>query len=387
MTRELRQAAVAQATVGFAVAALGGSLVLLARDLGAPVAALAWLSSTFGAGLLIVGLAARPLLRRGPQPLLAAAALAAAAGAALLAAGPFAALAGAGGLLLGLGSAGLVLVTPALLRAGDRERHLSLLTGIASAAGIAAPLGLAAGDALGPSGRLALLLLVGPLVVLAVTARARRPAEAAATPVPAAPLRAPTPLVARRWVAIVLAVSVEFCFVVWSVARLQDTGLTPAAATATSTAFVAGMAAGRIGAARAAALPGIVTLCCAVVAAATVLVAATGSAVGAAIGLAVAGMAVALLYPVTLSRLMDLLPADRGSGLGAIASGTAVLLAPAALGLLAGVVELRAAFLIAVLPLAGALAAVDRRGAAESKDPLRAFRARPAIVSSRRWRR
>ena len=46
------QAYVAQAAVGFAVAALGSIVVLAARDLDVEEARLGWLASAFGAGLI-----------------------------------------------------------------------------------------------------------------------------------------------------------------------------------------------------------------------------------------------------------------------------------------------------------------------------------------------
>jgi hypothetical protein len=76
----------------------------------------------------------------------------------------------------------------------------------------------------------------------------------------------------------------------------------------------------------------------------------------------VAGAGVAILYPVALAGLVATprLGAAHAASLGALASGTAILAAPAALARLADVVELRLAFLI-TLPLLAALLLLRRR--------------------------
>ncbi|MEV0201775.1 hypothetical protein [Nonomuraea sp. NPDC050691] len=127
----VRRVAFAQVALGFTVNSLGACLVLLARDLGTPAGELAWLSSSFGAGLLVVGAAGRWALGYGPRRAMLGSALVAAAGAALLATAPVAPPAAAGALLLGLGAAGLVLVTPALLRGPDAAARLLVRRGVA----------------------------------------------------------------------------------------------------------------------------------------------------------------------------------------------------------------------------------------------------------------
>jgi len=81
-----------------------------------------------------------------------------------------------------------------------------------------------------------------------------------------------------------------------------------------------------------------------------------------ALGLVVAGLGVAPLYPVTLAALVATpgLSSARLSAIGALASGTAILLAPAILALLARVVDLRTAYLV-TLPLIAILLLLSRR--------------------------
>jgi MFS family permease len=396
--RIVRQVGFAQAALGFTVNSLGACLVLLARDLGTHPGELAWLSSSFGAGLLVVGAAGRLVLRPGPRPALLAAALVAAAGAALLAVAPTAPSAAAGALLLGLGAAGLVLVTPALLHGPDAAARLARANAAASVSALLGPPAIGALDAAGANGRLALLLVVPPLLFLAADARPRRPAAPGHSPAeeghrgnhgspagggrgdhgtPAgeggtgkhdSPLgegdggRRGSPVTWRAagaWAAIVVGVSMEFCFTIWATARLQDAGLAAGAAAAAASAFLVGMAAGRLAAPR---LIGrgvpVVPLGCGLTAAGTLVVALTGTAVPVVTGLAVAGLGIAPFYPVLLARLVQVpgLMAARSAAYGALASGTAILAAPAALATLGTALDLRTAFLVTVLPLAAVLA-------------------------------
>jgi hypothetical protein len=344
------------AAVGFTINSLGACLVLLARDLDRPPQELVWLSSSFGVGLLFMGAVGPVVLRGGPRPVLRAAALVAAAGAALLATGPEAILAAAGALLLGTGAAGLVMVTPALLRGPAVGAHLSKVNAVSSVCGVLGPLSVGVLDSHLGSGRLALLLAVPPLLVLAVWAgRATGPQVAPDPPTSRPAARR----VAAAWVAVVLGVSIEFCFTIWAAARLQDAGLDAGPAAAAAVAFMLGMAAGRYGA------PWLITrgvpvvpIGCAVVAAGTVAVAVPDAPVPVVAGLAVAGLGAAAFYPVTLARLVQVpgMSVARGPAFGALASGTAVLVAPVVLAALGAALDLRAAYLLAVLPLAVALA-------------------------------
>ncbi|MBG0828248.1 MFS transporter [Planomonospora sp. ID67723] len=386
--RVVRQVGFAQAALGFTVNSLGACLVLLARDLGTAPGELAWLSSSFGAGLLAVGAAGPLMLRPGPRPALLTAALVAAAGAALLAVASVEAAAAAGALLLGLGAAGIVLVTPALLHGPDAAARLARANAAASVSALLGPPVIGALDAVGANGRLALLLAVPPLLLLAADSRSRTPATSGAhdrrppadsrSSLPdadtAGRARGSSPAAqrggdgpglptARRaagaWAAIVVAVSMEFCFTIWATTRLQNTGLTTGAAAVTATAFLIGMAAGRLAAPRLLEreVP-VVPLGCGLAAAGTLAVALTGAPAPVTAGLLAAGLGIAPLYPVTLARLVQVpgLTAAQSAAYGALASGTAILAAPAALAALGAALDLRTAFLIAVLPLAAILA-------------------------------
>ncbi|MEV0154942.1 MFS transporter [Micromonospora sp. NPDC050686] len=380
--RVLWLAGAAQAAVGFSVTSLGAVLVLLARDVGAAPGDLAWLPSTFGAGLVAVAAAGPWLLRGGYRRCLWLGGGGLGTGAVLLALAGTVPAAVVGAMLLGLGAAALVLATPALLSGPDAGRRLSLVNAAASAAAVTAPLALAVADLRGGDGRLALFALT-PLAALLIAAapRQRHPAppgrpwgstrERLAGPHHPATPEVPPPAdpagphppaagavrpgdVARRWGQVVLAVSVEFCFSVWAVARLQQTGLAVAAAVALATSFPAGMALGRLAASRGARSGPLIAAGAAVTALGAVTVAAAPRPGWAVLGLVLAGLGVAVLYPLTLAGLMSApgMSPPVAASLGALASGTAILVAPAALAALGRSVGLGAAFLVTPVLLA-----------------------------------
>ena len=185
-------------------------------------------------------------------------------------------------------------------------------------------------DLTGRTGRTALLLVVVPLFVLARSARG----PVADPGPPPSPGGVPAG-VARRWVAIVLAVAVEFCFVVWGAGRLTETGLGDGTAAALASAFPVGLAVGRMGGTRddAAGWPPV-AVGAAATAAGTALLVTGDSPATAAVALAIAGLGVAPFYPVLLGDLMAVpqLSAWRAASLATLASGTAILAAPAVLG-------------------------------------------------------
>jgi MFS family permease len=358
MASNVRQAGIAQAGLGYAITALGACLVLLAADFGVPPEELAWLPATFGFGLLAMAPAGPLLLRGSPRPALTGGSLAVAAGATLLALAPVPAVAVAGALLLGAGGAAFALVTPAMLAGKAAATQLTKVNAASSSAAVLAPAAIGGLNATGlVSGRLALLLVVPPLVYLAVTARpvaVDSPLERDARPAAGA--------VARRWAVVVLAVSVEFCFTIWAVARLAAAGMAPGTAAALGTAFPVGMALGRLaGPALIGRIP-VVPIGAAITAAGALVVVVAGGPVLITAGLVVAGAGVATLYPVALAALVATprLSAAHAASLGALASGTAILAAPAALARLADVMDLRLAFLI-TLPLLAALLLLRHR--------------------------
>jgi MFS family permease len=373
------------AGLGFAIAGLGACVTLLARDLGESTDQLAVLPSAFAVGLLIVAAAGSILLRTDAKlPVLRVGAIVCAGGAVLLALAPNLVVALAGGLFVGLGGALMILVVPLML-SGPRAAHrIARANAIASTTAIFAPLIIGTLDSVGPTGRLAMLLVAVPLVLLLPFTRRAAPAQVAEKPqdnviaggaadlslTTAKPTRGPWGSVFGGWSRLVLAVSVEFCFVIWAVARMLATGVPAGTAALLASAFPIGMAVGRvIGPLKvrriSPLLPGT-----ALAAAGTILVTAFNGQAVVTVGLGLAGLGVSTLYPIVLADLLSIpgvSPAHLSS-LSACASGVAILLAPAALAALASVVELRIAYLIP-LPLLVILLFVRQPRQAETVSP------------------
>jgi len=358
--------AVALSALGFVLAGLGASVAVLARDLNQPADRLSLLASGFAVGLLVIAVIGPRLLRfLSITTVLTIGSLVSALGAALVARPPGYALAITGGLCVGLGGASLVVVAPLMLDGPLAAKRLSRVNAVASATGILAPVAIGAVDALGPTGRLALLAAVPPLVVLAAVTGTgvRPPREQPGQPTSQPPLNRSVVLaIFLAWLRVVLAVGVEFCFVVWAVARLLAAGLPMATAALAGSAFPIGMAVGRaIGPIHwrrwSPVVPsGLLAI------AGTLLVSLFASPVVVTIGLVVAGAGVAPLYPVTIAALVATpgLSPKRLAAIGASASGTAILVVPAALAALAAVVDVRTAYLI-TLPLLALLLTLSRR--------------------------
>lgn len=355
-TSLVRQATIAQAVLGYAITGLGACVVLLARDLHVAPARLGQLPASFGLGLLLIAAAGPHLLRRGPRLALTGGALVLAAGGLLLAVAPTLTPAVIGALLLGAGGAAFVLVTPTIFVGPHSASRLSRVVGISSVTSVLAPVAIGGLDASGlAGGRLALLLVVPPLLVLAATTRpqpapqlpgdAGRPARTATT---------------RRWLAMVLAVSVEFCFTVWAAARLVETGLSPERAALLGVAFPVGMAVGRLSAPLLMKRFPMMPAAAGVTASGALMVILSGHPGVVTAGIVIAGTGVAALYPITLADLAAVpgLGTAHAASLGALASGTAVLAAPALLVQLAEVVELRVAYAV-TLPLLAAMLLVS----------------------------
>ncbi|GGN97342.1 hypothetical protein GCM10010112_89500 [Actinoplanes lobatus] len=355
---------VALAVVGYLLTGIGGLIAVLARDLAVPVQSLTWISSAFAIGLLVVAPLGGLILRRGPGLALRAAALIVAAGATLLALAPNLATAVAAATLTGLGTATIVLAAPALLTGPTAGFRLTRVNGAASAAAILAPAGYAGLEQLGLDGRLALLATL-PLLLVVVTRPVPGTAAAQPAEIPSAAGRPPTGVLALRWSRLVLVVGLEFCFTVFAVTRLRNTGAPMATAAALAIAFPLGMALGRTFGSRLIQRIPAIPLGAGLAAAAGLVTALTESSTATTLALLAAGLGVAPLYPLGLADLMATpgLHRTAGASLGAFASGVAILIAPNLLARLAVTTDLRAAFLVTV-PLAAAAVAtwlLDRR--------------------------
>ena len=336
------------ANVGFYVASIGVVLVVLAGDLGIAPERLSWLGSAFGYGLIVMAVAGPFALRAGERLVLTVSAVMLGVGSLLvvIARGELALYSGA--MLQGLGAAGMVLVAPGLLHGPDAAIRLTRVNAVASVVAVSAPILLGLAATVGLGARVPLLLIPVSMVVLIVVTRRLPAGDPHAAARAKGRSTASWPQTLRRWLALVCSVSVEFAFVVWGVARLTAAGLEPGLAAVVGASFQVGMALGRVAGPRLITRLPMVLVGSLVAAGGSLLVvlASVWPLVG--LGEMLAGFGVATLYPLTLAALIATpgLRPELGASLGALASGTAITLAPAALAGLALVMDLRVAFLV-----------------------------------------
>ena len=159
------------------------------------------------------------------------------------------------------------------------------------------------------------------------------------------------------WAGIVLGVSVEFCMIYWSADYLEQVlGLTKADAAQTVSLFLAAMILGRILGSRLVqrfSARAVVTISIVIASIGFLLFWRANSSLAVLSGLFITGLGVASLYPLMLSLAIN---AAKGNTVQAgaratLASGTAILALPLALGRLADTVGIRSAYGMVVLLL------------------------------------
>jgi MFS family permease len=341
--------------MAFLLNGLGAVLPPLQRELRVSRGEVAFYPSLFAAGLVVVGLVGGPLVTRLGRVAALRLAIAGLLLGGLLLAAPVRVVTLLGALLLGLAAALLIQLVPAVL-AGYQPHASTARIGeanaLASAASVVAPLAVSGALVLGVGWRAGYLAV--PLLALAAIAlpawrlvlpEASHTVGASQTGTQAAML--------GRWVDLVVAVSVEFCFVFWAASAFiawDHASLSQAPALASL--FLVGMATARALSARIIrriSSPRILMLVCAGVAAAGFgLFWAAPTLVLASAGLLLAGLGVALLYPTTVSRVVAAWPQapDKAAARAALGSGLAIGGAPFLLAQLSDGIGLRSAFLI-----------------------------------------
>lgn len=161
------------------------------------------------------------------------------------------------------------------------------------------------------------------------------------------------------WVALVLAVSVEFCMIFWSADYLENVlGMLKVSAAQSVSLFLAAMIVGRMAGSRL-----VQRFSTRSVVAISILIAGVGFLVfwrtndvsPALSGLFLAGLGVANLYPLLLSLAIGAANGDtvQASARATLASGTAILALPLALGGFADAVGIRSAYSVVLVLLIG----------------------------------
>lgn len=145
---------------------------------------------------------------------------------------------------------------------------------------------------------------------------------------------------------------------------MVDSGVEVDAASGLAASFAIGMAVGRLIGPRSVGRLGPVSLGALVCGIAALLVIPDVSASLLVVAMTLAGLGIAVLYPVSLARLLDdpALPEPRLIALAALASGVAITVTPTLLGVLDRAIEIRYAFVMVPVFLAGAVA-LDRQSA------------------------
>lgn len=159
------------------------------------------------------------------------------------------------------------------------------------------------------------------------------------------------------WVAIVLAVSVEFCMIFWSADYLEHVlDLVKADAARAVSLFLAAMILGRVSGSRLVqrfSTQSVVTVSILIASIGFLIFWSTKSVLAGLSGLFITGLGVASLYPLLLSLTIGAANGNtvRASARTTLASGTAILALPLVLGRLADAVGIRSAYGVVVLLL------------------------------------
>jgi MFS family permease len=333
----------------------GPALALLRGELHFSYTVVGAYTASWAAGAVVTGVGFPHVARRLARPTLLWGSSALAAGGAAvftLGSGVAVTLAGAG--ILGLGATMLLIAIQAVLsdqHGPQRERALTEANIGAAACAVLAPLALGA-LAAGPAGwRAAFALPVIGLAALALRYR-RVPLPTANTAPASRPLgRLPS----ACWLFAGLAatsMAVEFCLVYFGAEQLEASGLrTTAAATAMSSHYL-GLLAGRVGGAIATRRSGrtipLLYVSLATTAGGFLLFWLTGLPAVAVVGLFLAGLGIANLYPLSLALSISAAPGreDQANSRSQLLGGLLVIGAPYLLGSLADPLGLTTAFAI-----------------------------------------
>jgi len=320
----------------------GNILPYLKAELDLGYASAALHASAIAVGMIVTGLSGeRVVARLGRKAALAAGGLGAALGALLLCLAPAAWASIPACFVLGAAGSLVPSVVPAMLaeiHGANRDRALAELSAACYVFAVAAPLAMGAALALDLGWRGAVLLGITSGVAILLLGRRAAVPETPATAVTTGRLPA---AYWNYWLLLAIVVAVEFSVLLWAPAYLEHVvGLAPAAAAGTAAVFAVTMLLGRttgsalvsrFAAARLYAAALVVTLLGFALywQAALPLVAITG--------LAVIGLGVALLYPLSLGLALEAAPGKGGAASARfmLAVGLALLIAPFALGALA----------------------------------------------------
>jgi len=337
----------------YMIATLGPLMPFLRDELGMSYSIAALHPSAFAFGMIVAGMTgSRAAVRWGRRALLWGGAVGMAFGALALMVGQQAAITITSAFVMGFIGSYTVIMVPALLADRHGERRAIALTESNVAASIStafAPLFVGLGESSGVTWRLSLLVGIGGLVALGVFFR-RTPLPASKAVEQNAPAR-PLP---RRfwayWVLIVLGVSLEWSLSFWGADFLEKSvGLETVTAATLMSVFFAAMIIGRaIGSRLTRSIESrqLLVYAVAVVCVGFPIFWLAQLPVLNVVGLFIAGLGIANLFPLTLSVATSIDPAQSNlaSSRMTMASGIAIFAAPQVLASFADQVGIFNAF-------------------------------------------
>jgi fucose permease len=311
--------------------------------------------SAFAVGILVIGLGGHLVIERiGRWQALSWGAFGLGIGGVLLTIGRTPALTIGAAFVMGCVGSLILAVVPVALS----EEHGALRgIAIAEANVVASVLGTAAPFLVGWLARMMLgwrpALILGAVFSILIGGMLFRPRRARSDPPANGQTAGRLPLrFWFYWVALTLAVSVEFCMIFWSADYMERSLRLPRASAAQAVSlFLLGMIVGRLGSSRL-----LRVFSARQVVFASILIAILGfglywtstSPLLGLVGLALCGLGVAALYPLLLSLAIGAAPGSEAAA-GArttLASGVAILALPLVLGGLADLAGLKLAFLV-----------------------------------------
>lgn len=358
--------------LGFVLNGFGPVLSNLQDELGMTRSEVARYPSFYAVGWLVTSAVGHRVMKRiGRNLALRLSAIGLGASAGLMGMALSEVMVGAAAIVMGAAGAVMMMVVQAFLsdhHGSSAVAAIAEANAVSSSAAIAGPLAIALAIAVGlgwAAGFAVPALVMGGLLGLGLGATIPRSVE------PSVSLADPPDIQSDRWfgswIAIVLVVALEFAFVFWATDYMESIGgIAKAAAAALTAMFFIGMAVARaLGVAvmrlldpRRRALLGALTVSAVGFAIFWGSPFLAGTPVWAALGLLVAGVGVAYLFPLSFLGLVGVLVggSDKASARASLGSGVAIGLAPLVLGVAADSLGLtRALLLIPLLILAAAV--------------------------------
>jgi MFS family permease len=361
----------------YLLSGLGPLMPSLREELGLSYTIASLHFSAFAVGMILAGLVGDRVVRRyGRRSVFWTGAAGLAAGAVALTICRIPVLTVGSVLLMsGVGSLVLILIPAILADRHGENRAIAIVEAnlLSAATGAMAGLLIGLGEQTPAGWRGALLLSLVILVFLAIRfGRVSLPAARRNGVDRDVSTRLPLAYWAF-WFAVVLVVGIEFSLIFWGADFLVAAGLSTSAAATTVSLFLWGMVAGRIAGRQVTqrmATDRLLLWALAVSAAGFFVYWLAPVALVAVLGLFVAGIGVANLFPLTVALALGAAP-GRSNEAGArltFASGTAILAAPLLLGALADAAGIRLAYGVVPIFILGALMA-SRLGRHLSQEP------------------